>query len=147
SSRSANPSGSPSPPALEPSSIASRQLDPGVGPVQTSQMSEKSAQSEMRIGLSTSAFGSVEVRTTVRANEVGVTIGSERGDLRSILSNDLQAIGNNLMKQDLRLNAVVFQGSSTVSYGSSSEGNGRQQSFPHAPSQLKDHRTEENSPR
>ena len=64
----------------------------------------------MRIGLNTSAFGSVEVRTVVHANEVGVLIGSEKGDLRSLLSNELPGIANTLQQQNLRLNQVNFHG-------------------------------------
>ncbi len=72
------------------------------------QMVNKAAQSEMRIGLNTSAFGSVEVRTVVHANEVGVQIGSEKGDLRSLLSNELPGIASTLQQQNLRLNQVNF---------------------------------------
>lgn len=78
------------------------------GPVQMAQMVSKAAQSEMRIGMNTSAFGSVEVRTVVHANDVGVVIGSERGDLRSLLSTELPSIANSLQQQNLRLNQVNF---------------------------------------
>ena len=78
--------------------------------MQIAQMVSKATQSEMRIGLNTSAFGSVEVRTVVHANEVGVLIGSEKGDLRSLLSNELPGIANTLQQQNLRLNQVNFHG-------------------------------------
>ena len=67
------------------------------------QIVSKAAQSEMRIEFNTAAFGSVEVRTIVHANDVGVLIGSERGDLRSLLANELPGIAHNLQQQDLRL--------------------------------------------
>jgi flagellar hook-length control protein FliK len=72
------------------------------------QLVSKAAQSEMHIGLNTSAFGSVEVHTVVHANEVGVLIGSEKGDLRSLLANELPGIANSLQQQNLRLNQVNF---------------------------------------
>jgi flagellar hook-length control protein FliK len=72
------------------------------------QMINKASQSEMRIGINTSAFGNVEVRTVVHANDVGVLIGSEKGDLRSFLANELPAIANTLQQQNLRLNQVNF---------------------------------------
>jgi hypothetical protein len=78
------------------------------GPVQMAQMVNRAAQSEMRIGLNTSAFGNVEVHTVVHANEVGIQIGSERGDLRSLLANDISGIANTLQQQNLRLNQVNF---------------------------------------
>jgi hypothetical protein len=81
---------------------------PSPGPVQMAQMVSKASQSEMRIGMNTSAFGNVEVRTVVHANDVGVLIGSEKGDLRSFLANELPAIANTLQQQNLRLNQVNF---------------------------------------
>jgi flagellar hook-length control protein FliK len=72
------------------------------------QIVNKAAQSEMRIGLNTSAFGNVEVRTVIHANDVGVLIGSEKGDLRSLLSNELPAIAHTLQQKELRLNEVNF---------------------------------------
>jgi hypothetical protein len=78
------------------------------GPVQMAQMVTQAAQSEMRIGMNTAAFGNVEVRTMVHANDVGVLIGSEKGDLRSLLTNELPGIASTLQQQNLRLNQVNF---------------------------------------
>jgi Flagellar hook-length control protein FliK len=101
-----------------------------LGPVQQAQMINKAAQSEMRIGLNTSAFGSVEVRTVVRASDVGLVIGSEKGDLRSLLSNDIPGIVNNLQQQNLRLTQVSFQQQGfAFSSDSSSGGNAQPRSF------------------
>ena len=79
-----------------------------MGPVQMAQIVTKAAQSEMRIDLNTSAFGSVEVRAVVHANDVGVLIGSEKGDLRSLLASDLPGITNVLQQHELRLHDVSF---------------------------------------
>ncbi len=107
---------------------ASGELPPGptTGSVQMAQMANTAAQSQMRIGLNTSAFGNVEVHTTVHANEVGLAIGSEKGDLRSLLSSELPGIANSLQQQNLRLNEVNFhaQGfafSNQMSSGSDSQ--------------------------
>jgi hypothetical protein len=78
------------------------------GPVQMAQMVNQAAQSEMRIGMNTAAFGNVEVRTVVHANDVGVLIGSEKGDLRSLLTNELPGIASTLQQQNLRLSQVNF---------------------------------------
>lgn len=78
-------------------------------PVQLARMVEHAAQSEMRIGLNTSAFGNVQVRTVVHASDVGVQIGSEKGDLRSLLANDIPGIVHKLQQQDLQLTQVSFQ--------------------------------------
>ena len=78
------------------------------GPVQMAQIVSRAAQSEMRMSLNTSAFGSVEVRAVVHANDVGVVIGSEKGDLRSLLANDLPGITNALQQHELKLHDVSF---------------------------------------
>ena len=104
-------------------------VTPPAGPVQMAQMVSKAAQSEMRIGMNTSAFGSVEVRTVVHANEVGVLIGSEKGDLRSLLSTELPGIANTLQQQNLRLNQVNFHQGFAFSNNQSSGGNPQPRSF------------------
>ena len=99
-------------------------------PVQLAQMLTKASQAEMRIGLNTQAFGNVEVRTVVHATDVGVLIGSEKGDLRSLLTNDLPGIANTLQQQNLRLTQVSFQQQGfTASSDSSSGGNAQPRSF------------------
>jgi len=97
------------------------------------QMVSKAAQSEMRIGLNTAAFGSVEVRTVVHANDVGVLIGSEKGDLRSMLANELPGIANSLQQQNLRLNQVNFHQGFAFSNQMSSGGDSQPRSFPSRP--------------
>jgi len=103
---------------------------PSTAPVQMAQLVSKAAQSEMRIGLNTPAFGSVEVRTVVHASDVGVVIGCEKGDLRSLLSNDIPAIANTLQQQNLRLTQVSFQQQGfQFSSDSSAGGNSQPRSF------------------
>jgi hypothetical protein len=92
-------------------------------PVQLAQMANRAGQSEMRIGLNTAAFGSVEVRTVVRSGDVGLTIGSEKGDLHGLLSNEMPALTSNLQQQNLRLNNVSFTQGSGFSNGSNGSNN------------------------
>ena len=112
---------------------------PNAGPVQMAQMVNRAAQSEMRIGLNTAAFGNVEVHTVVHANEVGIQIGSERGDLRSLLANDLPGIANTLQQQNLRLNQVNFhQPGFAFSNQMSSGGDAQPRSFASRPTVTRD---------
>jgi len=103
--------------------------NPAASPVQMAQIVSKTAQSEMRIEMNTTAFGGVEVRTTVHANDVGVVIGSERGDLRSLLSTELPGIAQSLQQQNLRLNQVNFHQSFAFSNNLSSGTNSQPRSF------------------
>jgi len=66
------------------------------------------AQSEMHIGLRTQAFGSVEVHTVVRDSQVGLTVGSERGDLRSLLTPEVSGLQTTFRQQDLRFDNIQF---------------------------------------
>jgi len=98
------------------------------GPVQVAQLVTRIGQTEMRIGMNTSAFGNVEVRTVVHANDVGLVIGSEKGDLRTLLTNDMPAITNTLQQQNLRLNSVNFMQGFAFS-NNASGGDSQQRSF------------------
>jgi flagellar hook-length control protein FliK len=97
--------------------------------VQVAQLVNRMGQSEMRIGMNTSAFGTVEVRTVVHANDVGLVIGSEKGDLRTLLSNDMPAITSTLQQQNLRLNSVNFMQGFAFSNNASGGGDSQQRSF------------------
>jgi hypothetical protein len=115
----------PGPPGGAPNMVPATPEPPaGVppGPVQIAQMMNRIDQSEMRIGMNTSAFGSVEVRAVVHANDVGLMVGSEKGDLRALLANDMPALANSLQEQNLRLHSVNFmQG---FAFSNSSSGGG-----------------------
>jgi hypothetical protein len=93
------------------------------------QMATHASQSEMHIGMNTSAFGNVEVHTVVRASDVGLSVGSEKGDLHSLLSNELPTIANSLQQQSLRLSQVSFHQGSGLSGNLSSGGGSQQQRF------------------
>jgi hypothetical protein len=79
---------------------------------------------EMRVGMNTSAFGAVEVRTLVRDNQVGVAVGSERGDLHSYLAPEMLDLQNNLQPHELRLEQIRFLNGSNYLGGTLSGGAG-----------------------
>jgi hypothetical protein len=86
-------------------------------PPAVARMVERLGQSEMHIGFRTSAFGSVEVHTTVRESQVGVSVGSEHGDLRSLLSGELPGLQANLRQHDLHVASIAWLGSSAAAGG------------------------------
>ncbi len=117
-------------PTLPPLPPATPAAVPVPGPVQMAQMVDRAGQAEMRVGMNTSAFGNVEVRTVVHASGVGLTIGSEKGDLRGLLTNDMPAISNSLQQQNLRLNNVSFmQGFASGNSGGGGGDSQQQRSF------------------
>jgi len=83
---------------------------PTTGSVQTAHLVDQMGQTEMHIGLRTSAFGNVEVHTIVRDAQVGVAMGSERGDLKSFLASEVPALQSAFRQQNLRLETIQFTG-------------------------------------
>ena len=97
--------------------------------VQSVRLIEAMGQSEMRIGLRTQAFGSVEVHTALRETQLGLAVSSEKGDLRGFLQPDVPAIQSLLQQHDLRLENIRFV-QSGIDLGAGSSGNS--DSPPHA---------------
>ncbi len=99
-------------PAAEPQSPAAAAPTPtplpAVGPVETARLVAGVAQSEMHIGLRTQAFGSVDVRTVVRDSQVGLTVGSERGDLRTLLAPEVAGLQTTFRQQDLHFDSIHY---------------------------------------
>jgi hypothetical protein len=93
-----------------------------VGPVEVARMVAGVAQSEMHIGLRTQAFGSVEVHTVVRDSQVGLSVGSEKGDLRSYLTNEVSGLQTAFRQQDLRFDNIRFLDSGAGTSGGFSGG-------------------------
>jgi hypothetical protein len=109
SGQTAAPASRPSEPAFE--STTRLPLPPettGAAVVQTARMIEGIGQSEMHIGLRTQAFGSVEVHTGLRDTQLGLSVSSEKGDLRGFLQSDVPALQNALQQHDLRFENIHF---------------------------------------
>jgi len=79
-----------------------------VAAVNVARVMEGMRQSEMHIGLRTTAFGSVEVHTVIRENQVGLAVGTERGDLKTFLASEVPTLRNVLHHQDLQLDGIHF---------------------------------------
>jgi hypothetical protein len=97
---------------------------PATGMIRDAHFVDGSRQAEVHIGLRTTAFGSVEVHAVIRDSQVGLSIGSERGDLRHLLSTEVPGIEGRLQRHDLQLDSVKFfsQGAS-LDAGLASGGN------------------------
>jgi hypothetical protein len=99
---------------------------PVAGAVEIARLVAGVAQSEMHIGLRTQAFGSVELHTTVRDSQVGLTVGSERGDLRGLLATEVSGLQTALRQHDLRFDNIRYLETGTGSGTSSSGGDNSQ---------------------
>jgi hypothetical protein len=89
----------------------------------------------MHIGLRTQAFGSVEVHTVVRDSQVGLTVGSERGDLRGLLAPEVSGLQTSFRQQDLRFDNIHFLETSagtTAGFSGGADSHSRSSSQQHA---------------
>lgn len=100
-----------SPPAAtepQPAAASSAAPLPAVGTVETARLVAGVAQSEMHMGLQTQAFGNVELHAVVRDSQVGLTVGSERGDLRTLLAPEVSGLQTTFRQQDLHFDSIRF---------------------------------------
>ena len=67
----------------------------------------------MHVGLRTTAFGSIEIHTTVVQNQVGLAVHGERG-LTHWFSSEVQNIASGLKDHNLNLTAVDLDGGAGI---------------------------------
>jgi len=87
---------------------------------------------EMRFNLKTDAFGRVEMHTIVHGNQVGLSLASERGDLRGALAAESVQLDASLRQHDLRLHELRFlgHGAGLANSGSCSDRGSQEQRRP-----------------
>jgi len=75
--------------------------------------------SELRLNLTTNVFGRIEMHTVVHDNRVGLSMSSERGDLRAALGADTGQLDASLQHHDLRLHEMRFteHGAALANFG------------------------------
>jgi hypothetical protein len=93
---------------------------------QPAHLVDRAGHAEMRLGVSTETFGSVQVHTVIRDSQVGLTIGSERGDLKSFLAAEVPGLESNLRQHDLHFSDVRFVSTNFSSSGNQFGGAGSQ---------------------
>jgi len=112
-----------------PAAETSQATLPATGQVHDARLLARPEQAEMHIGLQTAAFGNVEVHAVVKESQVGLAIGSERGDLHRILANEVPGLAGRLQQHDLHLNAVKFFDQSLSFHAGSDGTNSRSRAF------------------
>jgi hypothetical protein len=104
------------------------------GNVQLARLADHAGQSEMHIGMRMPAFGSVEVHTSVHQSEVGITVGSDHGDLKTFLNAEIPALRDSLNQQNLQFSHLNFMGAgSSASNSFDGDGRGNSQGFIYKP--------------
>lgn len=78
---------------------------------------DSSGQSEMHIDLRSVAFGNVEVHTTVRESQIGLAVGSDRGDLHTFLTAEMPGLQAAFRQQEMRFDQIHFLGQGNAASG------------------------------
>ena len=100
--------------------------DSASGVVQVARIIDGMNRSEMHIDMRTQDFGSVEVHTVLRDSQLGLSVGSEKGDLRGFLAPEVPSLQAVIHQQDLRLDTLHFLDQSSQSTAQFSGGADRQ---------------------
>ena len=95
------------------------------GLVHAARVVEKLGQSEMHIGLQTATFGNVEVHTVIRDTHVGLSIASEKGDLKALVAPEMSSLESSFRQHDLRLDSLQFHNQQTGYGAGPGSGNGQ----------------------
>ncbi len=95
------------------------------GSVHAAQILKNSGSSELRLNLNTNVFGRIEMHTVVHDNQVGLSLSSERGDLRGALGSETVQLDATLRQHDLRLHDIRFVDHDTTSALNSGESQNR----------------------
>ena len=80
-------------------------------------LDSSAGQSEMHIDLRSPTFGNVEVHTTVRESQIGLAVGSDKGDLHSFLTAEVPSLQAAFRQQDLRFDQIHFLGQGGAASG------------------------------
>jgi hypothetical protein len=123
-SRALNQSNAPG--AAPPPAANANQTPPATGDVQAVRILDRDGETEVRIGIRTPAFGGIEVHTVVRESQVGLSLGSEQGDLRSFLAPEIPALQASLHQHDLSFAQIKFLNQSPNLSGGFQDGSGSQ---------------------
>jgi hypothetical protein len=96
---------------------------------------DRDGQSEMHVGWSQPGWGRIEVHTVLRDNQVGVTIASERSDLRALAAAEMPGLHNHLQRQQLELQEMRFTTAGRMGEDAAGAGSLRQNSSGQHPHQ------------
>lgn len=98
-------------------------------PIQVAPLLQRMEQSAIRMGVRTPAFGSVEIRTSLRGNHLGLALSAEKGDLKTFMSPEISGLQDSLRRHQFHFEGVRFVETQSASLGARSDAD------PHSPSQ------------
>jgi hypothetical protein len=77
-------------------------------PIQVTPLLQRMEHSAIRLGVRTPAFGSVEIRTSLRGNYLGMALSAEKGDLKTFMSPEVSTLQDTLRRHHLHFEELRF---------------------------------------
>ena len=105
--------------------------------IQSARVLERMGQSEIRLGLNSNNFGSIELHTRVNQDRVGASIATSHTDLRAAMMAEMPSLERAMAQHQLKLDSFNFD-TRTGTQNSDSGSSARNQS-PRSPTQSAGH--------
>ena len=97
-------------------------------PIQVAPLLQRMEQSAIRMGVRTPAFGSVEIRTSLRGNHLGLALSAEKGDLKTFMGPEISGLQDSLRRHQFHFEGVRFLETQSASLGTRSDADPHSQS-------------------
>ncbi len=86
-----------------PTSTPAENVPPAAAVIQSARVLERMGQSEMRLGLNSNTFGSIELHTSVNQDRVGACIATSHTDLRAAMMAEMPSLERAIAQHQLKL--------------------------------------------
>lgn len=94
--------------------------------IQSAQVLERMGKSEIRLGLNSSSFGSIELHASVNQDRVGAAIATSHAELRTAMMAEMPSLEHAIAQHQMRLDSLQLDSRSGSQTGDSSPSGGNQ---------------------
>jgi flagellar hook-length control protein FliK len=94
--------------------------------IQSAQVLERMGKAEIRLGLNSSNFGSIELHTSVNQERVGATISTSHAELRTAMIAEMPSLEHAIAQHQMRLDSFQFDSRSGSQGGDTGASGGNQ---------------------
>jgi len=104
--------------------------------VKASELYQRVGGAEMHITMQTDLMGAIDLRASLHQSELTATIGVQRGDVQTLLSNELPSLQHSLSDKSFRVDQISVLHNSVggrLDLGGQRQSQSQPQSQPHAP--------------
>ncbi len=94
--------------------------------IQSARVLERMGQSEMRLGLNSGNFGSIELHTHVNQDQVGASIATSHAELRAAMMAEMPSLEHAIAQHQLKLDSFNLDSRTSAQNGGSGDAAGNQ---------------------